>query len=432
MYTRLSRILSGLKWLCILTILLWAVHLKDPHLLVYRKYETILIFVSCVVGFVIFFRKNRGLWRITGLSILAAILIITLTKEVLYHYRKAIVLSHDLDIERKLSAHFIVGFDKIEELRPLVSKGIIGGIFITQRNAVQKTTEQLRKEISELQQLRKTAGLPKLIIATDQEGGIVSRLSPPLEWRPSLGTLAAKTCNEADLLVQAEAYGRQQGKELAHLGVTVNFSPVVDLQSDKVQNKLDFHSLINQRAISSSPEQTAHVALAYGRGLESQGVRPTLKHFPGLGGVGADTHHFSATLGTPIEQLASRDWVPFQEVAKQSKALIMLGHVILSRIDKENPVSFSHAVIQKIIRGTWKYDGLLITDDLTMAAAYNHGLCEATIKSLNAGVDLLLLSYDYEKYFEAMYCAVAAYKSGTLGKNQLERSSQRLEQLDTQ
>lgn len=217
---------------------------------------------------------------------------------------------------------------------------------------------------------------------------------------------------------------------MAQLGVTVNFSPVVDLRSNDTQNRLDFHSLINQRAILHSPEQTTEIALAYARGLESQGVRATLKHFPGLGGVRADTHHFPATLRTSIDELATRDLVPFQRVAQHSNALIMLSHVVLPSIDKDNPVSFSRSVVQNLIRETWKHDGLLITDDLTMAAAYNHGICEATVKALNAGVDLLLVSYDHEKFYEAMYCAVAAYRNGTLEENQLERSNRRLEQLN--
>lgn len=429
MFFQPSRMLTGLSWVCVLLLLFWVFHLKDPHLLIIRQYETVLIFALCAVGFFIFFRKHHDIWRTTGLCLLVMISIITLGKELLYQFRKATVLSRDLGIERKLSAHFVIGYSRVEELRPLVSKGIVGGVFITQRNAAGKTAEQLRQEIAELQQLRQETGLAKLIIAADQEGGIVSRLSPPLQWRPSLTELVAKSRNKADLLAQVETYGRQQGKELAQLGVTVNFSPVVDLQSNNAQNQLDFHSLINQRAISHSPNQTTDVALAYGRGQESQGVLPTLKHFPGLGGVRGDTHHFSVSLDTPIEELISRDWIPFQRVAQQSKALIMLSHVVLSQIDKDNPVSFSRDVVQKIIRGAWKHEGLLITDNLTMAAAYNYGLCQATVKSLNAGVDLLLVSYDYEKFYEAMYCAVAAYKNDTLDEEQLARSNKRLEQL---
>lgn len=427
----LRRFFLGMLWLCSFVLLFWACHAKDPHLLALRSYETILLLVLCLVGSVAFRRLYRGGWRTTGVSLLVVAAIVTTTTELKYHYRKKMVLNSNLDIERQLGRHFIVGFSTVEELRPLIETGIVGGIFITQRNAAQKTVEQLRQEIAALQQLRQEAGFAKLIVATDQEGGIVSRLSPPLDGRPSLGALVDKSPCNADLLSQAEAYGRQQGKELYELGVTVNFSPVVDLRPDHAPNALDFYSLIKQRAISDSPTRTTEIALAYVRGMEEQGIRATLKHFPGLGGVATDTHLFSAILETPVEQLASRDWLPFEQVARKSHALIMLSHVVLSHIDRENPVSFSHAVIQGIIRNSWKHEGLLVTDNLTMAAAYNHGLGEVTVKALNAGVDLLLVSYDYEKFYEAMYYAVAAYLRGDLDHNQLERSQRRLEGLLT-
>lgn len=175
----LFRILSGLSWTYIIILLFWAIHLQDPHLLSIRKYETLLVLTLCAM--LIFLRKYNGLWRTAGICMLSLISIITLGKELIYHYRKATVLGHNLDIERKLGAHFIVGFDKIDVLQPLVSKGLVGGVFITQRNVAQKSAEQLQQEIAELQHLRRVAGLAKLIIATDQEGGIVSRLSPPLK-----------------------------------------------------------------------------------------------------------------------------------------------------------------------------------------------------------------------------------------------------------
>ena len=427
MFLILQRAVSIVLWLCILVLLVWATHLKDPHLLVIRSHETDLILAGCVAGFLAVRQKSRGIERTALFALLVAVAGITLGTESLHRYRKAAVLSRDLDIERRLSRHFIIGYRDLADLRPLLVRGIVGGVFVTQRNAYGKTAEQLRGEIAEMQQLRRSSGMPDLIVATDQEGGVVSRLSPPLMRRPALSSLAAGSRGQAKLFADAEDYGRQQGMELADLGVTVNFSPVVDLKAEVPGNRLDLHSRISQRAISSSPEQTAMVALAYGRGLESRGVRPTLKHFPGLGGVRADTHHFSATLVTPVGELATRDWLPFRHAVAQSGALIMLGHVILPGIDPENPVSFSRAVVQDVIRGAWQHEGLLVTDDLTMAAAYNHGLCEATVKGLNAGVDLLLISYDDEKFYESMYCAVAAYKNSSLEEDQLRRSDRRLE-----
>ncbi len=90
----------------------------------------------------------------------------------------------------------------------------------------------------------------------------------------------------------------------------------------------------------------------------------------------------------------------------------MLGHVILAELDAEHPVSFSRKIVQRVIRGEWGYQGLLVTDDLTMGAAYNRGLCDATVRALGAGVDLLLIAYDHDKYFDAMHCALQAAQRG--------------------
>jgi beta-N-acetylhexosaminidase len=106
----------------------------------------------------------------------------------------------------------------------------------------------LRSEIARLQTIRREAGLPPLIVAADQEGGIVSHLSPPLTSLPALATLAALP--PAERSAKAEAYGRIHGRELALLGITLNFAPVVDLLRTEASNPLDFNSLISRRAIA--------------------------------------------------------------------------------------------------------------------------------------------------------------------------------------
>jgi beta-N-acetylhexosaminidase len=106
----------------------------------------------------------------------------------------------------------------------------------------------------------------------------------------------------------------------------------------------------------------------------------------------------------------------------------MLGHVILAELDADYPVSFSRRIVQQVIRGEWGYRGLLVTDDLTMGAAYNRGLCDATVRALDAGVDLLLIAFDHDKYFDAMHCALQAAQRGALDLPMLERrGAQRLQ-----
>jgi beta-N-acetylhexosaminidase len=266
-----------------------------------------------------------------------------------------------------------------------------------------------------------------LWIATDQEGGVVSRLSPPLTHLPALSEIVER-CTDA---VQREQAVRQfattQGRELAELGVNLNFAPVVDL-NHQVVNPNDRYTRIFQRAISSDPAVVAQVATWYCAALEEAGVRCTLKHFPGLGRVFEDTHLDHANLTTSVTELTNTDWVPFRALMSQSGAFTMLGHVRLSAINSERPVSMSPQVIAGTLRGEWKHDGVLITDNFSMLAVYrsNAGMDNGSIEALNAGVDLILISWDSDQYYRVMYALLKADEQGRLNREVLQRSDQRL------
>ena len=320
-----------------------------------------------------------------------------------FHQWQQTVLSTDPALLQKLGKHFVIGYRDEQEIETLAAAGAIAGVYITNRNIQDKSVEDIRRYIDHLQSLRKANKLPPLIICADQEGGIVSRMSPPLAKQTTLAkSVTPQDENQHEQL--AYDYGKQQGKGLASLGITINLSPVVDLIPERT-SKTDRFSLIYRRAISKSPEQVAKVATAYVKGLESEGVLGTLKHFPGLGGVYGDTHLESATLDTPIAELNARDWLPFKHLAKSTQALIMVGHINLSAIDPTLPTSLSKKVIQTIIRDNWQFNGTLITDDLTMDAVYkiedNH-LQNVASTALDAGIDLLLISYDVRQFYPAM------------------------------
>lgn len=417
--------LGALGWLALATLWFWAWHLKDPQLRFMRAWELPLLLGALAVGIALIWRLARGWMRPAALSLAFAAVLMALCNEAASIQHRAAVNAASGPMAQALGAHFIVGYDDAKNLRELARKGLIGGIFVTGRNVQSRSAAELRDEIAGLQALRREAGLPPLIVATDQEGGAVSRLSPLVARQPALATLLEADVSDEDLAQRAHAYGAQQGRALAALGITLNFSPVVDLRTGRAPGRWDLHTRIDERAISTDPTLTAQVALAYEKGLESAGVRGTLKHFPGLAGVHEDTHHFAGSLRTPVARLATHDWKPFQEVSKQSDAAIMLGHVILAELDADAPTSFSRKIVQQVIRGEWGYQGLLVTDDLTMTAAYNRGLCDATVRSLNAGVDLLLIAFDHDKYFDAMHCAQQAARRGALDLAMLERSNAR-------
>lgn len=299
-----------------------------------------------------------------------------------------------------LGQHLVIGYDRPDEVRELARRGLIGGLFVTQRNIAGKSADQLRTELADLQAVRRSAGLPPLMIATDQEGGPVSRLSPLVPRQPPLAELAGRPDAERD----AADYGRRQAEALSRLGINVNFSPVVDLKPDRPPSPLDQHTRIAERAIAADPGTVSRIALAYSRALAEHGVTPTLKHFPGLRDVREDTHLRDAHLAASVEQLARRDWQAFRYVLDRTPAMLMVGHATLDAIDPSHPASLSHAVLTGLLRDRWLYDGILISDDMSMAPVYDRGLCRASVEALNAGQDLLLIAYDWRKYYVVMDC----------------------------
>jgi beta-N-acetylhexosaminidase len=290
-----------------------------------------------------------------------------------------------------------------------------------------KSVSQVRQEIDSLQSIRNEQGLPRLWIATDQEGGIVCRLSPPLTRLPALSEIVERHAGERERQQAVREFGLTQGHELARIGVNLNFAPVVDLNY-QVINPKDRYTRIFQRAIARDPIVVAQVASWYCAALEQAGVMCTLKHFPGLGRVFEDTHLDPANLDTSIPELDKSDWVPFHALMRLSRAFVMLGHVRLTAIDPDQPVSLSSPVIAGMLRGAWKYDGVLITDNFSMMAVYRSraGMDRGSIDALNAGVDLILVSYDPDQCYRVMYALLKADEQGKLDQEALKRSEQRL------
>ena len=226
---------------------------------------------------------------------------------------------------------------------------------------------------------------------------------------------------------KAEEFGRTHGRELASLGITLDFAPVLDLKPKDGRRRYDFNTMTNERAISDKPAVVSEVALAYVRGLEAAGVGATLKHFPGLGRVRGDTHVVSADLDTPIEELETSDWLPFKDLLAGTNAQLMVGHVGLSKVDPGRPASHSKAVIDGILRKKWNYQGIVITDDLVMGAVYDRKICTTVVEALNAGVDLLLVAFDSEQFYRIFACAAEASAQNKLDSEMLRDSDARLQ-----
>lgn len=423
----LRRISLILLWLAAPVAAFAAANKNDPYLLMLRGAGSVVLVVASVVIVIVLLRTRR--WRtIAGKALvmlwcLPAVLMSA--AHLKFELRKHDILSASAVEARQLGPHFMVGYSSFPEVARLAGQGLIGGVYVTRHNVRGGTVEALRAEIAALQDIRRAAGLPPLVVAADQEGGIVGHLAPPLTKVPALATLARLPPD--DQQAKAEEFGRIHGRELASVGVNLNLAPVLDLKPPARRNRLDLHTLIGQRAIASDPAVVGTIASAYVRGLEGAGVGATLKHFPGIGRVRTDTHHFSANLDTPVKELEATDWRPFREVLSHSRSALMVGHVTLTAVDPDRAASHSKRVVEGIIREKWGYQGVVMTDDLVMGAIYQNDVCKAVMEAINAGVDLLLVAYDGAQFYRVFACALDGLRQGKLDAAMLRASEARLE-----
>lgn len=425
--------------LCIaIALLRFAMDWRSPMLAGYRPAAlSVLIAVPLVLMSIAawFLRTSRwsvirGAPSVAMLLTATAVLITTLSLEMQFHRVRARVLAADPAQLARLGRHLIVGYRDVAEIDRLLERRAIAGVFVGARNVEGLSADAIHRQIASWQEVRRRQGLPPLLIATDQEGGAISRVSPPLPRQPSIASVVAPLAEENARKAAARDYGLTQGRALARLGINLNFAPVVDLDKNLV-NPNDRHTRIRERAISADPMTVTAVARQYCLGLREAGVRCTLKHFPGLGSVYEDTHLEAGHLRIPLDQLERGDWIPFRSLMGDG-TFTMLSHARLAALDPERPVSFSHAVVSGLLRQAWRHDGVLITDDFSMAAAYGdkEGIAAAGTAALNAGVDLILIAYDPAQYFAVMDGLLAADRDGSLSATTLARSARRLEEVE--
>jgi beta-N-acetylhexosaminidase len=252
------------------------------------------------------------------------------------------------------------------------------GFILFERNCADP--EQVRALVAAL---REAVGREDAPVLIDQEGGRVSRLKPP-RWRPSpaparFGELALHDREAA--LEAARLNARLIAHDLGALGIDVDCAPVADVPSP------EGHDVIGDRALARDPVAVAALAGAVCEGLLAGGVLPVIKHLPGHGRASVDSHHELPRVATSREQLRAVDFVPFQALAQMPWA--MTAHVVYSAIDPEWPATQSPRVIAEVIRGEIGFDGVLVSDDLSMEAL-SGGLGERAARALAAGCDLAL------------------------------------------
>ena len=228
--------------------------------------------------------------------------------------------------------------------------------------------------------LRETVARPDAPILIDQEGGRVQRLGPP-HWPAYPSARAYGALAAADRRDMARLGARLMAHDLALLGINVDCAPVLDVPAD------DGHEIIGDRAYHATPALIAELSRAAAEGLIAGGVLPVIKHIPGHGRAKADSHHDLPVVEAIYEDLDAVDFAPFRVLSDMPMA--MTAHVVYAAVDPKRPATTSKKVIRKVIRQAIGFDGLLMSDDLSMKAL-DGGFAERAHAALSAGCDVVL------------------------------------------
>ena len=231
-------------------------------------------------------------------------------------------------------------------------------------------------------ELRAIHGRERLLISIDQEGGRVARMKPP-EWEAfPPGEVFARLWQVAptSAIEAARANAEALGQDLAEVGITVDYAPLLDVR------RSDAHDVIGDRALGSEPMQVAALGRAMLDGLARAGVAGCVKHMPGHGRACADSHNELPTVDASAEELET-DLEPFRTL--RSAPIGMTAHVRYTAWDPQRPGTLSPVVVEEVIRGQIGFDGLLLTDDIDMEALEG-SVPERAARAIDAGCDIVL------------------------------------------
>ncbi|MCL7938891.1 beta-N-acetylhexosaminidase [Halomonas sp. ATCH28] len=265
------------------------------------------------------------------------------------------------------------------EEQELLVRPEVGGVILFARNIA--SAGQVRTLCDEVRRVR-----PDLLLAVDQEGGRVQRLREGVTRLPAMGRLGSDFALQPEVTVRlCQDAGWLLGMEMAACGLDLSFAPVLDVDGGS-------SSVIGERSFSADPRAVARLGRAFLDGLHEAGMVAVGKHFPGHGGVAADSHHELPVDERPLEALRRHDLLPFAELAPRLDA-VMPAHVVYSGFDPR-PAGFSPAWLG-MLRESLGFKGVIFSDDLSMAGAAAAGTpAERARLALAAGCDMLLVCND--------------------------------------
>lgn len=333
-------------------------------------------------------------------------------------------------LRTKIGSMLLLGFDGTavdgeSAVVRAIRDGFLGGVVIFDTDADGRVRNvaspaQLRALTADLQA---AAPAGPIIVAVDQEGGHVARLSSRGGFP---GTYTAATLGSIGDPGFTQAQGAAVGQTLAAAGINLNLAPVADVNLNPHNDAIGGQG----RSFSHSPDAVVGHAAAFAAGLRASGVAATLKHFPGQGSAGGDTHLGAVDVTGSWSHAELR---PFAELIRAGVAdAVMTGHIFNQSLDTAHPASLSRSTVDVLLRREIGYEGVVISDDLTMGAIQaNYRLEDAVVLAVEAGVDVLTLGHatavaDMERVVGAL---IGSVQSGRIPEARIDASYERIQAL---
>jgi len=328
-----------------------------------------------------------------------------------------------LTLREKIGQLMMFGFDGItpsKEIVELIKEYHVGGIILFKRNI--GTAKEVLKLTNELQRMAKEANhkLP-LLISTDQENGIVSRLG--LDTTTFPGNMLLGATYDTD---ETYKVAKATAEELRALGINMNLAPVLDV------NNNPNNPVVGVRSFGEAPVDVANHGVASLKGHFNARVIPTIKHFPGHGDTEVDSHLDLPVISHILERLEELELVPFKKAIAAGAEVVMIAHVYFPGIegDLNIPATISKKVITELLRGKLGYTKVVVTDCLEMKPITEGiGTVEAALLALQAGADLIMISHSYDLQKRTIGRIVKAVMTGELSEETINKAVERIIEL---
>ena len=322
----------------------------------------------------------------------------------------------NMTLDEKIGQMITVGIDGYtinDKTKELIQDKKVGGVILFKNNV--SDSNQLLELINNIKDINSTNKTP-IFISVDQEGGRVNRLPKEIKQLPSSEVIGKKNDNNL-----AYDIGKDMGYALKNFGFNMDFAPVLDINSNPN------NTVIGDRAFSSDKDVVANLGVSEIKGFESSNIIPVAKHFPGHGDTSTDSHYALPVINKTLDELQSVEFVPFKKAIEENVPAVMVSHILMPKIDDTNPASMSKTIITDILRKDLKFDGLVVTDDMTMGAVTNDlDISTACINSINAGADLLLICHGYENEINVINSIKDAVNNKTISMDRINESVYRI------